>query len=349
MISDSSNAPKPSEEFKPTEHSHKRFNPLTRSFVLVSPHRAKRPWLGQEEAVTVDKTPSYMPSCFLCPGNPRISGSTTNPQYTSTFVFGNDFPAVQDIQPSVSNNATNGVDDLANRLLKIQGVRGQCKVVCFSPNHALSMAEMNSEEIRAVINAWVSEYTSLGAQPHISHVQIFENKGAVMGCSNPHPHGQIWATEDVPEEPAKELESLGAYKKEHGGACLLCDYATLEVQDRSRIVVENDSFLCVVPFWAVWPFETMILSKAHAASLLDLDDKQKDDLADILSRITVKYDNLFQVSFPYSMGIHQAPTDGSTDSPAHLHLHFYPPLLRSATVKKFLVGWALLLIIVWQK
>jgi UDPglucose--hexose-1-phosphate uridylyltransferase len=297
----------------------------------------------------VDETPSYVPSCFLCPGNPRISGSTLNPLYTSTFVFGNDFPAVQQEQPSVaSSNGLKDGDDLANRLLKIQGVRGQCKVVCFSPNHALSMAEMNASEIRAVIETWVSEYKTLGAEPHISHVQIFENKGAVMGCSNPHPHGQIWATEDIPEEPAKELQSLSAYKKEHGGSCLLCDYATLEVKDRSRLVVENESFLCLVPFWAVWPFETMILSKAHAPSLLDLDNKQKDDLADILSQVTVKYDNLFQVSFPYSMGIHQAPTDGSTDSPAHLHLHFYPPLLRSATVKKFLVGWAFLLIFLWE-
>ena len=322
--------------FSSTEHSHKRFNPLTRSFVLVSPHRAKRPWLGQEETLTENETPAYMPSCFLCPGNPRISGSTVNPQYTSAFVFGNDFPAVQDEQPPFV--ASGSMKRLANRLLKIEGVRGRCKVVCFSPNHALSMAEMSASEIRAVIEAWVSEYTALGAEPHISHVQIFENKGAVMGCSNPHPHGQIWATEDVPEEPAKELDSLRAYREEHGGACLLCDYATLELQDRTRLVVENESFLCVVPFWAVWPFETMILSKAHAASLLDLGDTQRDDLADILSRLTVKYDNLFQVSFPYSMGIHQAPTDGSTDSPAHLHLHFYPPLLRSATVKKFLVG-----------
>ena len=339
--------------FDPSCHPHSRLNPLTQSLVLCSPHRAQRPWLGQEESLPLNTLPEYISDCYLCPRNKRVGAKVNNPDYASTFTFDNDFPALKESQPACPPDALGtlqnsssvpaisdpSLKEIAHSLLKTQGIRGICRVICFSPKHNLTMAQLSREQILAVIRAWTEEYASLSQNPVIHHVQIFENKGAVMGCSNPHPHGQIWATEEIPEEPRKELASLAKYKLEKG-SCMLCDYALLEIHNRSRLVCENDSFVCVVPFWAVWPFETMIVSKGHLKSLLDFEHKQQVDLADILSTITVKYDNLFQCSFPYSMGIHQAPSKG--DSHAHFHMHFYPPLLRSATVKKFLVGYVIL-------
>jgi UDPglucose--hexose-1-phosphate uridylyltransferase len=226
-------------------------------------------------------------------------------------------------------------------LLVARSERGRARVICFSPRHDLTLARMDPADIRKVVDAWADQYLTLGKLPFIGHVQIFENRGAMMGASNPHPHGQIWAEEFIPNEPAKEQLAQAAYKTKHG-TCLLCDYTKLEAKDGARLVVENDEWLAVVPFWAIWPFETLVLSKRHAASLSELDEAQKDGLAAILKQLTTRYDNLFEVSFPYSMGFHQAPTDGKDYSHHHLHAHFYPPLLRSATIRKFMVGYELL-------
>ncbi|KAI9306405.1 galactose-1-phosphate uridylyltransferase [Cunninghamella echinulata] len=330
--------------------SHKRFNPLNKSWVLCSPHRTKRPWQGQQEEPQLDQRPSYDTNCYLCPGNKRANGEY-NKKYETTFTFPNDFAAVKKDQPDYVKDKKNDteedkeedIDD--NELFRVEGVRGECHVICFSPRHDLTMAEMKTEEIQAVVQEWTTNYQRIKREvPLVKYVQIFENKGSAMGCSNPHPHGQMWCTEIIPQEPQQEFQSLQEYQLKHGsGRCLLCDYVQRELKQQQRIVIENDSFVCLVPFWALWPFETMILSKRHCTDLLDLATKQQEqqDLADILRRMTCRYDNLFKCSFPYSMGIHQAPTQGDADY-AHFHIHFYPPLLRSATVKKFLVGFELL-------
>jgi UDPglucose--hexose-1-phosphate uridylyltransferase len=313
--------------FDYSNNSHRRYNPLTKSWVLCSPHRTQRPWQGQQEGAQAEQRPQYDPKCYLCPGNQRANGDH-NPKYESTFCFPNDFAAVKMDQPKLDTND----DDL----FKVQGVRGECHVICFSPRHHVTLAEMSVQDVKKVVDIWTESYLEMSKKECIQHVQIFENKGAAMGCSNPHPHGQMWCTESVPEEPHKELVSLAEYKQKHD-ACLLCDYAKRELNDRERIVFENDTFLVVVPFWAVWPFEVMVLPKSHIASLPDMNEKQKVDLADAVRRVTCRYDNLFKTSFPYSMGIHQKPLHGDYEY-AHLHLHYYPPLLRSATVRKFLVG-----------
>lgn len=318
-------------------HSHKRYNPLTDSYVLCSPHRANRPWLGQVEEAKRPPPILHDPKCYLCPRNQRIS-SDMNPDYENTFVFDNDFPAVQMDSPD-QDFTPESKSRMASQLLRIKGVRGICRVICFSPNHSLTMAEMSIKEIEIVIETWIDEMNKIKNQ--LNYVQLFENKGAVMGCSNPHPHGQLWATQEIPDEPDKEFKSMKAYQKKNG-SCLLCDYADLELSDKSRLVFQNDSFVCVVPFWAIWPFETLVLAKNHTNILLNFSDKQKLDLAETLSVITTKYDNLFKCSFPYSMGIHQAPFQGEYVNQSHFHVHFYPPLLRSATVKKFLVGYEML-------
>ena len=311
--------------------SHRRLNRLTGEWVLVSPHRTARPWQGQVEEVAADQRPAYDPACYLCPGNGRAGGART-PEYDSTYVFDNDFAALTpDVAPE---------EDDREGLLIAQSERGICRVVCFSPRHDLTLGQMPAEAIRTVVDTWVDQYLELGSLDWVRHVQIFENRGAMMGASNPHPHGQIWANERLPNEPAKELAQQRA--RADSGGCLLCDYLDVELDDGERIVTGNEHFTALVPFWAVWPFETLVLPRAHAGALPDLDPDQRDGLADILRRLTRRYDRLFGVTFPYSMGLHQQPTDGDPHPEWHLHAHFYPPLLRSATVRKFMVGYELL-------
>ncbi len=321
------------------QRPHRRYNPLTREWILVSPHRALRPWQGQVEDVVREKRPEYDPKCYLCPGNTRAGSpdgaeAPRNPAFADTFAFRNDFSAL--LPDGESGEFEH------DGILVARAERGLCRVVVFSPRHDLTLAEMPDAGIRKVIDTWAEEHADLGAIPFINHVQIFENKGAMMGCSNPHPHGQIWAQESVPDGPARELLSLSEYRAARGGRCLLCDTLSEESRSRERLVCENDQFTVVVPFWAVWPFETLVLSKEHAGSLADLSNAGRDGLADILRRLATRYDNLFNVSFPYSMGMHQAPTDGQEHPECHFHLHFYPPLLRSASVRKFMVGYEML-------
>ena len=313
-------------------HPHRRLNPLTKEWVLVSPHRNERPWQGQVESVPIEKQPAYDPNCYLCPGNSRVGGAL-NPQYEGTFAFNNDFAA---LKPETARFSIDESD-----LLVAQSESGCCRVVCFSPRHDLTIAQMRVLDIRRVVDAWIQEFQQLGDERNISAVQIFENRGAIMGCSNPHPHGQIWANETVPNELAKEVESFRAYHQKHS-ATLLSDYLAQEVRHQQRVVCENEHFVVVVPFWAVWPFETLLISRRPVSSLLDLQDQERTSLADILRQITIRYDNLFNTSFPYSMGFHQRPTDGKQYPEFHLHAHFYPPLLRSATIKKFMVGYEML-------
>jgi UDPglucose--hexose-1-phosphate uridylyltransferase len=312
-------------------HPHRRFNPLRREWVLVSPHRTARPWQGQVEARTPDATVAYDPGCYLCPGNVRANGER-NPAYTSTFAFDNDFAALLPTTPPASFAEQD--------LLLAQSERGVCRVLCFSPRHDLTLANMDTAAIRAVVDAWIGEHAALAAVPWVSYAQIFENRGAAMGASNPHPHCQIWATERVPDEPAREQTALAGYRAAHG-SCLLCDYVALELRDAVRVVGTNEDFVAVVPFWAVWPFETLIVSRRHVTSLPDLGERERTSLADILGRLTARYDKLFDAPFPYSMGFHQRPFRGDGEA-IHLHVHVYPPLLRSATVRKFIVGFELL-------
>lgn len=314
------------------ETPHRRFNPLAREWVLVSPHRTRRPWQGKVESVPVNDQPAYDPNCYLCPGNVRAGGAV-NPKYESTFIFDNDYAA---LKPEIAQASFD-----QDKLLAAQSERGICRVGCFSPRHDLTVAQMTVEELRPVIDMWVEEYERLGAIPWIGHVEVFENRGAIMGASNPHPHCQIWANESLPNVPARELQSLSEYTKSHG-TCLLCDYLKLENQLQERVVCENDAFTALVPFWAIWPFETMIVSRRHMAAMPELDDHERTMLADIMKQITTRYDNLFHVSFPYSMGFHQAPTDGRLHPEWHFHAHYLPPLLRSATVQKFMVGYELI-------
>jgi UDPglucose--hexose-1-phosphate uridylyltransferase len=314
-----------------TEHPHRRYNPLTGEWVLVSPHRAKRPWQGQTEDSKFENRPVYDPECYLCPGNKRASGPI-NDNYQSTFVFTNDFSALLPETPS---------GEFSKGLLQAKTEQGVCRVICFSPRHDLTIPEMDIEDIRKVVDLWVEEYITLGDKDFINYVQIFENKGAVMGCSNPHPHGQIWAQSSIPVEVEKEVTQQKKYYKENGKA-LLEDYLEAELEEKTRIVVENGAFVALVPFWATWPFETLVLPKRKVANIAKLTPMERTALADIYKELTIKYDNLFNISFPYSAGIHQAPTDGMEHPEWYLHMHFYPPLLRSATVKKFMVGYEML-------
>ncbi|KAI8616426.1 galactose-1-phosphate uridylyltransferase [Chytriomyces sp. MP71] len=332
---------------------HRRFNPLTQAWVLCSPHRARRPWLGQNEASVNTEGPVYDPKCYLCPGNtrapqPNSTAVHMNPQYEGTFVFANDFPALKlENAPATASSFENSQSDTARDLFVAKEATGVCKVICFSPKHNLTLAEMDQSEALAVVKEWINVEENIReeGEGRIQYVQVFENKGAVMGCSNPHPHGQAWATDFIPQEPDREFHSLMDFKKKHDGKCMLCVYAELEEQDGgSRVVYSNEHFLVVVPYWATWPFETLVVSKSHAASIKSLSEAQQASLADALLALTVRYDNLFETCFPYSMGIHGAPLVASQEvlDAAHLHLHFYPPLLRSATVKKFLVGYEML-------
>lgn len=313
-------------------HPHRRLNILTGEWILVSPHRMKRPWHGKIESSAAARRESYDPSCYLCPGNKRANGET-NPDFKSTFVFTNDFSA---LIPTVPDG-----EQLRSELLVARSESGICRVVCFSPRHDLSLAEMELDTLKKVIEAWIKEYHELGAHPEINHVQIFENKGELMGCSNPHPHGQIWAQQSIPTEPAKEILRMEEYRHEHH-SCLLCDYISIEVNEDERVVFQNNDFVVMTPFWAVWPFETIVIPKRHVSSITEFTEDEKKSFADAIKRLTTRYDNLFQMSFPYSAGIHQSPTDGRAHSEFHLHMHFYPPLLRSATIKKFMVGYEML-------
>jgi UDPglucose--hexose-1-phosphate uridylyltransferase len=314
------------------EKPHRRLNLLTGEYVLVSPHRTKRPWLGMVDSAPAAARPPYDPGCYLCPGNERAGGAR-NPAYTETFLFDNDYAA---LLPGTEPESFD-----RGRLLLAETERGICRVLCYSPRHDVMLGSMEPAALRRVVDAWTEQYAELGALPWIRHVQIFENDGAMMGASNPHPHGQIWAEEQIPNEPAKETERQARHLRERK-SCLLCDYLALENAQQERIVCQNDSFTVLVPFWAVWPYETMILSRAHRGALPDLSEKERGDLAEILPRLIRAYDRIFDAPFPYSMGFHQRPTDGESHPEWHFHAHFFPPLLRSTTIRKFMVGYELL-------
>ena len=314
------------------ETPHRRFNPLTQEWVLVSPHRTLRPWQGKLEPRPIDNQPPYDPACYLCPRNSR-AGAVVNPDYLSTFVFDNDYAA---LLPAVEEAKLEEAD-----LLIASTECGLCRVGCFSPRHDSTIPQMTVEEIRLVIEMWVDQYHELGVLPWVNHVQVFENRGAMMGASNPHPHCQIWANAHLTNQSSREEASLDKYASKHD-SCLLCDYLQLERSRQKRIVCENSSFAVVVPFWAVWPFETLLISKRHLGAMPDLNDAERNHLADIMKQLTTRYDNLFEISFPYSMGFHQRPTDDQPHSECHFHAHYYPPLLRSATIQKFMVGYEML-------
>jgi UDPglucose--hexose-1-phosphate uridylyltransferase len=314
---------------------HRRYNPLLRQWILVSPQRTQRPWQGETTKPATTPAVAYDPTCYLCPGNVR-SGGQHNPAYTRVFAFNNDFPALlPDIQaPDESPNPS--------PLLIAEPERGLCRVLCFHPNHSLTLARMAVPDIARVVDAWADETASLGDLPWINHIQIFENRGAMMGASNPHPHCQIWATEHIPDEPLRELAAQQAYQEEHH-TCLLCDYVATELaHPEARIVVENGLFVAIVPYWATWPFETLVLPRRHLGSFTDLARPERAALAAILKAVTTRYDNLFEVPFPYTMGFHQRPTHGQGHDAMHFHAHFYPPLLRSAEIRKFMVGFEML-------
>ena len=315
--------------FDPDHHSHRRYDALGDEWILVSPQRTQRPWLGEQDAASPSAAPSYDPGCYLCPGNVRANG-VANPAYTGPFVFANDFPA---LQPDVP---TGGASD--DPLLRFAPARGEARVICFSPDHARTLPDLDDGEIAAVVDCWCDQAAELGRR--YAWVQIFENKGAVMGCSNPHPHGQVWATDTLPQLPATEHRTQGRWWQERQRAMLL------EVAQREaggpRSVVETESWLAIVPYWAKWPFETLLLPRFPVQRLPDLTAAQRQDLACAIGALTRCYDALFQTSFPYSMGWHGAPFDGEDHPEWQLHAHFYPPLLRSATIRKFMVGYEML-------
>lgn len=320
--------------FDPALHPHRRHNPLIDEWVQVSPHRLQRPWQGQVEDLGDVERPAYDPTCYLCPGNERAGGAR-NPDYRDTFVFTNDYAAVLPDVPPTDAPPQAG----PRRLLRAQTTPGTTRVICFSPRHDLTLPEMELEAISHVVETWIEQTVDLGRR--FRWVQLFENKGEVMGCSNPHPHGQVWGIDTLPNEPAKEDLNQRRYAAAEGRP-LLVDYAELESELGERIVVENDDWLAVVPYWAVWPFETLLLPRRQVLRLPDLRPGERRSLAEILKRLLTRYDNLFHTSFPYSMGWHGAPYDPDPQDHWQLHAHFLPPLLRSATVKKFMVGYEML-------
>lgn len=315
---------------KPLDIPHRRYNPLLDEWILISPHRAKRPWKGAVETVPTETVPAHDPTCYLCPGNTRSSGQT-NPDYTGTYVFINDFQAIHEHDQTVSEK----IDDL----FLTQSVTGACRVMCFSPRHDLTLAHLDVPSITEIIHTWISQEQELGKK--YRWVQIFENKGAIMGCSHAHPHCQIWASDFLPDELTKEDIQQKTYFEKHHRP-LLVDYLQKEQEMNERIVSENTDWIVIVPYWAVWPFETILMPKDHIPRLVDLSEKQQMSLAQIMKELTVTYDRLFGISFPYSMGWHHAPFQKAEHNYWQLHAHFYPPLLRSATVRKFMVGYEML-------
>jgi len=317
-------------DFNPIDHPHRRYNPLTDQWILVSPHRAKRPWQGQQETPSQETLPQHDPDCFLCPGNTRVTGDV-NPQYTGTHVFTNDFAALMPDTPFAPESQ--------DPLMRIQSARGTSRVICFSPDHSKTLPQLSLGALEEVVKTWQEQSADLGKI--YPWVQVFENKGAAMGCSNPHPHGQIWANSFLPNEAEREDRLQRTYRQEQGSP-MLVDYVQRELADGSRTVVETEHWLAVVPYWAAWPFETLLLPKAHVQRITELNDAQRSDLALALKQLTSRYDNLFQCSFPYSMGWHGAPFTEGDHGHWQLHAHFYPPLLRSASVRKFMVGYEML-------
>ena len=309
------------------QSSHRRKNILTGEWVLVSPHRTKRPWQGMQEQAKELKTLKYDPNCYLCPGNSRVNNEI-NPDYKNTYSFINDFSAILDVK----------IENFKDNLLEAHTESGICKVLCYSPNHSLTMPQMDESEIVSIIKLWQKEYKDLGSIENINNIQIFENKGESMGCSNPHPHGQIWAQKSIPTEILKKQNNFKKFYENNNQSMLLA-YIKKELELKERIIYENESFVALVPFWAVWPYESMVITKNHRKSILELNEKEVTDYANILKILTTKYDNLFQTSFPYSTGIHQAPTNNEQNKEWHMHMSFYPPLLRSASIKKFMVGY----------
>jgi UDPglucose--hexose-1-phosphate uridylyltransferase len=318
---------------KKWQYPHRRWNPLRQSWVMVSPHRTQRPWQGEVGQKAAPSGVAYDPQCYLCPGNQRAGGAA-NPAYDGIFTFTNDYAALMPDSPAVN-------DQPASPLLIAESARGLCKVLCFHPDHSLTLARMTQPEIRRVVDAWTKEYNELAALGWIKYVQIFENRGAMMGASNPHPHGQIWSTDFVPDEPATETVAQRLHLA-HTGCCLLCDYVAAELAAKERVIFANEHFAAIVPWWATWPFEAMLVSRRHLGALPELTNDERDALADALRRLTTRFDNLFETSFPYTMGFHQSPTDSEAHPEWHFHAHFYPPLLRSATVRKFMVGFEML-------
>ena len=312
-----------------TNDPHRRYNPLTGEWVLVSPHRAKRPWQGQSEEPSQEQKPDYDPQCYLCPGNTRVNGEH-NPDYSGTFVFENDFAALKPDTPESGE---------ADDLFRYETEQGCSRVICFSPDHSKTLPELTQSEREDVVACWQAQTADLGKD--FAWVQVFENKGAMMGCSNPHPHGQVWAQKHIPTEPAKKLAQFSHYFEKHGTR-MLDDYVTREIEKQERVVCQNDDWVVVVPYWAAWPFETLLLPRFSVNSLVALSPTQASSLADIIGQITTRYDNLFTTSFPYSMGWHSAPFDGKAHPEWGLHAPFYPPLLRSASVKKFMVGYEMM-------
>lgn len=320
------------QHFDVKEHAHTRYNILTGEWVLVSPHRTKRPWQGKVESENAIERPAYDAACYLCPGNKRADGSM-NPQYREPFAFTNDFSALLPDTPSGGINI--------QELIKADSAMGKCRVISFSPDHSLTLPLLSDEEMYKVVECWCNEFSDIASDPAIIYIQIFENKGDIMGCSNPHPHGQIWSQNTIPLEIHKETIHQQKFYQQHKESLLL-KYLKLELQLKERIVIENEFFVALVPFWAVWPYETMIISKRHVSYIHELTEVERKAFGAIIKRLATKYDNLFNTSFPYSAGIHQAPVNHGEYPEWHLHMHFYPPLLRSATVKKFMVGYEMM-------